>query len=163
MYLVSKTGGTAHHFRILYDPVSPDLIQINIRARRLFEQATCGPRRSCLLCSISTSSRSCKNPIRTGGYTRCLRLILGTTGRDNRGIVARHRGRHILGRSILHLRLALAAINNRQHDAILRAACGYIGASDGWRDFARAVCLRGSREAAFPLAVRRRCARSRAF
>ena len=32
---------------------------------------------------------------------------------------------------------ALAAVDERQRDAIARASAGYVGTSDGWQDFAR--------------------------
>lgn len=62
---------------------------------------------------------------------------LGATGLDNRAIVARHRGRHVLGAERFPFALALAAVDERQQDAIVRVGCGYVGATDGWQDFAR--------------------------
>lgn len=62
---------------------------------------------------------------------------LGASGHDNRAIVARHRGRHILWAESSPFALALAAVDEKQEDAIVRASCGYVGTSDGWQDFAR--------------------------
>ena len=62
---------------------------------------------------------------------------LGASGRRNRAIVAQHRGRHVLWAEHSPLALALAAVDETQEDAVVRAGCGYVGATDGWQDFAR--------------------------
>ena len=61
---------------------------------------------------------------------------LGATGHDNRAIVARHRGRRVLWAEHSPFALALAAVDEKQEDAIVRASSGYVGVSDGWQDFA---------------------------
>ncbi len=75
---------------------------------------------------------------------------LGATGLDNRAIVARHRGRHVLGAERFPFALALAAVDARQRDAIVRAGCGYVGATDGWQDFARNGAMTWENPAAGP-------------
>ncbi|MGH8218683.1 MAG: glycoside hydrolase family 15 protein [Steroidobacteraceae bacterium] len=62
---------------------------------------------------------------------------LGGSGRDNRAEVAKVRGRRMLWAEQGPFALALAAVDERQHDAWGRASAGYVGASDGWQDFAR--------------------------
>jgi glucoamylase len=68
---------------------------------------------------------------------------LGATGLDNRAIVARHRGRHVLGAEKFPFALALVAVDEQRQDAIARASCGYVGATDGWQDFARDGAMTG--------------------
>ncbi len=75
---------------------------------------------------------------------------LGATGHDNRAIVAEHRGRHVLWAEHAPFALALAAVNESQEDAILRAGCGYVGATDGWQDFARNGAMTWENPAAGP-------------
>ncbi|MBX9933562.1 MAG: glycosyl hydrolase [Methylobacterium sp.] len=62
---------------------------------------------------------------------------LGATGYGNRATVAQHRGRRVLWAERSPFALALAAVDDHQQDAIGRASAGYVGASDGWQDFAR--------------------------
>lgn len=62
---------------------------------------------------------------------------LGGTGRDNRAQAALHHGRRILWAEQGPFGLALAASDDRQDDAWGRISAGYVGASDGWQDFAR--------------------------
>lgn len=62
---------------------------------------------------------------------------LGATGHGNRAAVVEHRGRSILWAERPPFALALAAVDAAQQDAIQRASAGYVGASDGWQDFAR--------------------------
>ncbi len=62
---------------------------------------------------------------------------LGGTGRDNRAQATLHRGRRILWAEQGPFGLALAAADERQSDAWGRISAGYVGASDGWQDFAR--------------------------
>ena len=75
---------------------------------------------------------------------------LGATGHDNRAMVARHRGRHVLWAEHAPFALALAAMTESQEDAILRAGCGYVGASDGWQDFTRNGTMTWENPAAGP-------------
>jgi glucoamylase len=62
---------------------------------------------------------------------------LGGTGRDNRAEATSHRGRRILWAERGPFGLALAAADPRQRDAWGAISAGYVGASDGWQDFAR--------------------------
>ena len=62
---------------------------------------------------------------------------LGGTGHDNVAAVAGYRGRRVLWAEQGPFGLALAAADVRQRDAWARASAGYVGASDGWQDFAR--------------------------
>jgi glucoamylase len=62
---------------------------------------------------------------------------LGGTGMGNHAEVADHRGRRLLWAQQGPFALALAAICDGQSDAFGRASAGYVGASDGWQDFAR--------------------------
>ncbi|MFZ2160559.1 MAG: hypothetical protein WAV72_31180 [Bradyrhizobium sp.] len=75
---------------------------------------------------------------------------LGATGHDNRAIVARHHGRHVLWAEHAPFALALAAVTESQEDAILRAGCGYVGVTDGWQDFARNGAMTWENPAAGP-------------
>ena len=62
---------------------------------------------------------------------------LGATGYDNIARVERYGGRRVLWAEQGPFGVALAAADERQADAFLRASAGYVGASDGWQDFAR--------------------------
>ena len=62
---------------------------------------------------------------------------LGATGYGNRAAVAWHHRRRILWAEQGPFGAALAAVDERQRDAISRASVGYVGDSDGWQDFAR--------------------------
>ena len=62
---------------------------------------------------------------------------LGATGYGNTAVVASHHGRLTLGAEQGPFGAALAAVDERQRDAIGRASAGYVGFSDGWQDFAR--------------------------
>lgn len=75
---------------------------------------------------------------------------LGATGHGNRGIVAQHRGRRVLWAERAPFALALAAVDRKQEDAIVRASCGYVGVSDGWQDFARNGAMTWDNSAAGP-------------
>jgi glucoamylase len=56
---------------------------------------------------------------------------------DNHAEVVDHGGRRLLWAQQGPFALALAAVCDGQRDAIGRASAGYVGASDGWQDFAR--------------------------
>jgi glucoamylase len=60
---------------------------------------------------------------------------LGATGYGNRALVTTHKGRTILWAEQGHFAVALAAVDARQADAIMRGSAGYVGVSDGWQDF----------------------------
>ncbi|WP_262031982.1 glycoside hydrolase family 15 protein [Microvirga sp. Mcv34] len=75
---------------------------------------------------------------------------LGATGHGNRATVSRHRGRHVLWAERPPFALALSAVDAHQRDAILRASAGYVGASDGWQDFARNRAMTWEHPAAGP-------------
>jgi glucoamylase len=62
---------------------------------------------------------------------------LGATGYGNRAAAVSHHGRKILSAEQGPFGAALAAVDERQRDAIGRASAGYVGTSDGWQDFAR--------------------------
>ena len=62
---------------------------------------------------------------------------LGGTGLGNQAEVVDHGGRRLLWAQQGPFALALAAISDGQRDAFGRASAGYVGASDGWQDFAR--------------------------
>ncbi|MGP0057131.1 MAG: glycoside hydrolase family 15 protein [Steroidobacteraceae bacterium] len=62
---------------------------------------------------------------------------LGGTGMGNQAEVANHGGRRLLWAQQGPFALALAANSDGQRDAFGRASAGYVGASDGWQDFAR--------------------------
>ena len=62
---------------------------------------------------------------------------LGGTGRGNRAEVFTNRGRVVLCAEQGPFALALAAADASQRDAWRMAGAGYVGASDGWQDFAR--------------------------
>ena len=62
---------------------------------------------------------------------------LGGTGHDNLAEVDWHRGRKVLWAEQGPFGLALAAARPDQSDAWGTASVGYVGASDGWQDFAR--------------------------
>jgi glucoamylase len=75
---------------------------------------------------------------------------LGGTGHDNVAAVARHGGRIVLEAEHGPFGLALAATDRAQQDAWRRASAGYVGASDGWQDFARNGALSWQFDAAGP-------------
>src|SRR5262249_54458319 len=62
---------------------------------------------------------------------------LGVMGQDNVAAILRHGSRRILAAEKAPFSLALAAVDERQQNAIGQASAGYVGASDGWQDFNR--------------------------
>ncbi len=60
---------------------------------------------------------------------------LGGSGHNNEAEVSNYRGRCMLWAEQGPYGLALAAVDNNQADAWVRASAGYVGASDGWQDF----------------------------
>jgi glucoamylase len=62
---------------------------------------------------------------------------LGGSGRDNTACIGRHGARTMLWAEQGPFGLALAAADPQQADAWGAASAGYVGASDGWQDFAR--------------------------
>jgi glucoamylase len=62
---------------------------------------------------------------------------LGGSGRDNCAETTRYRGRRVLWAEKAPFGLALAAVDAEQGDAWGATSAGYVGASDGWQDFAR--------------------------
>jgi glucoamylase len=62
---------------------------------------------------------------------------LGGTGNNNSAAIAGHRGHRVLWAEQGPFALALAAVTPQHRDAWERASCGFVGASDGWQDFAR--------------------------
>lgn len=62
---------------------------------------------------------------------------LGATGHGNRADVEEHGGRRVLVAMQGPFALAVAAVDERQRDALTAASAGYVGFSDGWQDFAR--------------------------
>ena len=75
---------------------------------------------------------------------------LGGTGTNNRAAVVGHRGRKVLWAEQGPFALALAAVDDRQQDAWGRASAGYVGASDGWQDFAHHGALTREYDSAGP-------------
>jgi hypothetical protein len=62
---------------------------------------------------------------------------LGATGYDNRAAIVLYRRRRTLWAEQGPFGAALAAVDEKQRDAVERASVGYVGDSDGWQDFAR--------------------------
>jgi glucoamylase len=62
---------------------------------------------------------------------------LGATGYGNTAVVVSYHGRITLCAEQGPFGTAVAAVDERQRDAIARASAGYVGTSDGWQDFAR--------------------------
>ena len=62
---------------------------------------------------------------------------LGGTGMNNYAEVIDFGGHRLLSAHQGPFALALAAVTDRQRDAMGWASAGYVGASDGWQDFAR--------------------------
>jgi len=60
---------------------------------------------------------------------------LGATGYGNRGEVVMYRRRRTLWAEQGPFGAALAAVDEKQRDALGRASVGYVGSSDGWQDF----------------------------
>jgi glucoamylase len=60
---------------------------------------------------------------------------LGGTGHDNHAWADHYRGRRILWAEQGPFGLALAASDARQRDGFDRTSAGFVGVSDGWRDF----------------------------
>ena len=75
---------------------------------------------------------------------------LGGTGEGNQAEVGRHRGRKLLWAEQGPFGLALAAVKPDQTPAWGAASAGYVGASDGWQDFARHGALSWQYERAGP-------------
>jgi glucoamylase len=75
---------------------------------------------------------------------------LGATGYDNIAMVDRYSGRRVLSAEQGPFGMALAAVDGHQADAFGRASAGYVGASDGWQDFARNGALTWQYRAAGP-------------
>ncbi len=62
---------------------------------------------------------------------------LGGTGWNNQAAAASHRGRRILSARQGPFALALLGVDADFRDALGATSAGYVGESDGWRDFAR--------------------------
>ncbi|MHB8428529.1 MAG: glycoside hydrolase family 15 protein [Acidiferrobacterales bacterium] len=62
---------------------------------------------------------------------------LGGTGHGNTACTGVYHGRTVLWAEQGPFGLALAAADERQHDALNRTSAGYVGTSDGWQDFAK--------------------------
>ena len=75
---------------------------------------------------------------------------LGGNGTQNDASVTRYRGRRILWAQQGPFGLAFAAVDAQQRDAWRRGSAGYVGASDGWQDFARNGAMRWQYEHAGP-------------
>ena len=75
---------------------------------------------------------------------------LGGTGNDNLAEAGLHHGRRVLWAEQGPFGLALAAVNEQQSDAWRVTSAGYVGASDGWQDFARNGALRWRFDTAGP-------------
>jgi glucoamylase len=75
---------------------------------------------------------------------------LGGTGRDNLAETGWHGGRRMLWAEQGPFGLALAAANAGQGDGWGATSAGYVGASDGWQDFARNGALAWNFDSAGP-------------
>lgn len=75
---------------------------------------------------------------------------LGGTGANNVARVLESRGRRVLCAEQGPYALSLAAVTLEQQDAWGRASAGYVGASDGWQDFAHHGALTWNYETAGP-------------
>jgi len=75
---------------------------------------------------------------------------LGATGYDNIAMVERYGGRRVLWAEQGPFGMALAAADEHQADAFGRASAGYVGASDGWQDFAANGAMRWQYRSAGP-------------
>ena len=75
---------------------------------------------------------------------------LGGTGSENFAEAGTHHGRRVLLAEQGPFGLALAAANAQHGDAWRAASAGYVGASDGWQDFARNGMLRWHFDTAGP-------------
>ncbi len=89
------------------------------------------PERDVLLIEVSLTGDSSLRPY------ALLAPHLGGTGNDNFAEAGVHRGRRVLWAEQGPFGLALAAANEQQGDAWRATSAGYVGASDGWQDFAR--------------------------
>ena len=102
------------------------------------------PRREVLLIDVNLQGDAALRPY------ALLAPHLGGSGRDNHAAVATHRGRRLLWAEQGPFGLALAAALPDQCDAWGAASAGYVGASDGWQDFARHGALTWSFDEAGP-------------
>ena len=75
---------------------------------------------------------------------------LGGTGANNVARVLEYRGRRVLCAEQGPFALSLAAVTSEQQDAWGRASAGYVGASDGWQDFAHHGALTWNYDTAGP-------------
>ena len=75
---------------------------------------------------------------------------LGGTGSNNFAESGQHGGRRILWADQGPFALALAAVDGSQRDAWRATSAGYVGASDGWQDFARNGALKWNFDTAGP-------------
>jgi len=89
------------------------------------------PERDVLLIEVSLTGDSGLRPY------ALLAPHLGGTGSDNLAEAGVHGGRRVLWAEQGPFGLALAAANEQQGDAWRATSAGYVGASDGWQDFAR--------------------------
>ena len=135
----------AHELRSI-SPGAPafEILHTGLRYR-LRLRITPDPRRDVL--AIETTLETVDPDLRVYAL---LAPHLGATGKGNRARVAQHRGRTILWAEQGPFSLALAAVDSAQQDAIMRASAGYVGASDGWQDFARNGAMTWSYAAAGP-------------
>jgi glucoamylase len=111
---------------------------------RLTLRVTPDPQRDALLIEVELEGDDTLAPY------ALLAPHLGGTGHDNTAEVARYRGRRVLWAEQGPFGLALAAVDAAQCDAWRRASAGYVGASDGWQDFARHGAMRWEHERAGP-------------
>ena len=75
---------------------------------------------------------------------------LGGSGHDNHAWADRYRGRRVLWAEQGPFGLALAAVDTRQRDALDLTSAGYVGVSDGWRDFSHNGAMQWSYDHAGP-------------
>jgi glucoamylase len=102
----------------------------------LTQRITVDPQRDVLLIELKLDGDEALRPY------ALLAPHLGGTGHDNIASVEYYRGRCVLWAEQGPFGLALVAGDEHQGDAWARASAGYVGASDGWQDFARNGAMR---------------------
>ena len=114
----------------LAGPGIPAVKVIHRHARfTLTLRITPDPQRDVLLMEVTLEGEPALHP-----YV-LLAPHLGGTGHDNHAWTERYRGRRVLWAEQGPFGLALAAVDSRQRDGFDRLSAGFVGVSDGWRDF----------------------------
>jgi len=112
-------------------PGIPAVESVHVHARfELRLRIACDPQRDVVLIDVVLRGDADLRPY------ALLAPHLGGTGRENDASIGVHGGRTMLWAEQGPFTLALAAVDPRQADAWRKASAGYVGASDGWQDFA---------------------------